>query len=122
MVGLRAVLGGHGLAPRVSQEVDVDVLDTGGHGAKQLGVGFVGGGFGPAGAAGGTLAATVLNPLVTIAEISAVVCLRKRDAGATLVPCVGYRTVSAGSPRFLHNEALEAHRRGVGRPQADLTG
>jgi len=99
---LCAVLGAHGLAIRVSQEVDVDccgdelvfrdrvqacvpcakisVLDGDGSRARQHGVGVICGGSGPEGAVGGMLVDTVPDPSTTCAENDVVVCLRTRDA------------------------------------------
>ena len=96
------MLGAHGLAIRVSQEVDVDccghglvfrdrvqacvpcakisVLDGDECGARQHGVGVIGGGFVPEGAVGGMLVDTVPDPSTTCAENDLVVCLRPRDA------------------------------------------
>jgi hypothetical protein len=103
---LCAVLGAHGLAIRVSQEVDVDccgdelvfrdrvqacapyakicVLDGDGSGVRQRGMGVIGGGSGPEGAAGGMLVDTVPDPSTTGAHNDLVVRLSTR--GAELYP------------------------------------
>jgi hypothetical protein len=109
------VLGGHGPTLRVSQEVDVyrcgdelalrdraeprlpcadiAVRAIVGPGAKQHGVGFIGGDFGPEGAVGGMLGTTVLNPLATGGEIVPWPSFERATRTSTRMPPLDHRTV-----------------------------
>jgi hypothetical protein len=98
------VLGGHGLRPTAGSVIDVafsrtdltlydgrtaldtiryrdvSALEIGGPGEVRSGGGFVGGGFGVAGVAGGMLLASALNMLTTTTRISTVLCLQTANA------------------------------------------
>ena len=94
------VLGGHGLPLRAGAELDVVfgpeslvlrpegraeltvpyhaivALEIGGPGARTTGGGFIGGGFGPVGAADGMLIGTALNMLTTRTRVDTVICVQ----------------------------------------------
>ena len=97
------VLGGHGLPPQAGESwivifkdnellfvrgeataavpySEIDALEIGGPGAQRHGGGFMGGGFGIAGAAEGMLVASALNLMTTRTTISTVVCLKTKSA------------------------------------------
>ena len=97
------MLGGHGLPPQAGESwilifkdsellfvrgettavvsyPEIDALEIGGPGAQRQGGGFIGGGFGIAGAVEGMLVASALNHLTTHTTISTVVCLKTKTA------------------------------------------
>ena len=97
------VLGGHGLPVQVATSValvfksdelvllrfepiavvpyaEIAALEIGGPGAQRQGGGFIGGGFGLAGAAEGMLIGAALNSLTTRTTIDTVVCLKTTSA------------------------------------------
>ena len=97
------VLGGHGLPVQAADSLtlifkndelvlvrgepvaevpyaDIAALEIGGPGAQRHGGGFIGGGFGVAGAAEGMLIGAALNLLTTRTTVSTVVCLKTRSA------------------------------------------
>jgi hypothetical protein len=97
------VLGGHGLSVQTAASLtlvfrsdalvlvcgepvaevpyaEIAALEIGGPGAQRRGGGFIGGGFGAAGAAEGMLIGAALNMLTTRTTISTVVCLKTTSA------------------------------------------
>jgi hypothetical protein len=67
---------------------DITAIEIGGPGKTRSGGAFIGGGFGPAGAAEGMLIAAALNMLTTRSKIKTVICIQ-----------------TATAELFLHNDA-----------------